>query len=79
MMQTFLQRAFTQRGHPQMLRAAQRSFANVAPHSRMPRQMDYYQILGITSDATPEQIKDSYRDAAKRHHPDVVGASAPDA
>ena len=33
----------------------------------------------MTSDATPEQIKDAYRVAAKKFHPDVVGGSAPDA
>ena len=45
----------------------------------MPSQKDYYQILGIGNDATPEQIKDAYRAAAKKYHPDVVGNSDPDA
>ena len=45
----------------------------------MPSQKDYYSILDIGSDATPEQIKDAYRIAAKKYHPDVVGGSKPDA
>ena len=45
----------------------------------MPREKDYYKILEIDSDATPEQIKDAYRDAAKKYHPDIVGGSKPDA
>ena len=59
--------------------ASQRNFATVAPHSRMPREKDFYQILDITNDATPEQIKDAYRAAAKKYHPDVVGSASPDA
>ena len=59
--------------------ASQRNFATVAPHSRMPREKDFYQILEITNDATPEQIKDAYRAAAKKYHPDVVGSASPDA
>ena len=44
----------------------------------MPREKDYYSILGVERTATPEQIKDAYRELAKRHHPDVVGGAAPD-
>lgn len=35
--------------------------------------------MGITKEATPEQIKDAYRDLVKKHHPDVAGSSSPDA
>ena len=45
----------------------------------MPQEKDYYKILGVERTATPEMIKDAYREAAKRHHPDVVGGAAPDA
>lgn len=34
---------------------------------------NYYLILGIGSDATPDQIKSAYRRAAKRLHPDHSG------
>jgi molecular chaperone DnaJ len=31
---------------------------------------DYYEVLGIGRDATPEQIKKAYRRCAHKHHPD---------
>ncbi len=34
---------------------------------------DYYLILGVGSDATPDQIKSAYRREAKRCHPDHSG------
>lgn len=36
----------------------------------MPRK-NYYDILGLTKDATQEDIKNAYRELAKRYHPDV--------
>lgn len=37
---------------------------------------DYYVILGVESDASPEQIKSAYRRAAKRCHPDQSGGGS---
>ena len=58
---------------------SQRYFATAAPHSRMPREKDYYKVLGVTADATPEQIKDAYRESAKKYHPDIAGSAEPSA
>lgn len=77
-MLTYLQKVCAPRSMT-MVMASQRGFGTVAPHSRMPSQKDYYKILDVTSDATPEQIKDAYRVQAKKFHPDVVGSAKPDA
>jgi curved DNA-binding protein CbpA len=35
---------------------------------------DYYKVLGLTREATDEEIKKAFRDLAKKHHPDVLAA-----
>ncbi|HBQ65054.1 MAG TPA: molecular chaperone DnaJ, partial [Clostridiales bacterium] len=37
----------------------------------MPEKRDYYEVLGVGRDATPEDLKKAYRKMAKQYHPDV--------
>jgi len=37
----------------------------------MAAKRDYYEVLGLTKAASPEEIKKAYRQKAKKYHPDV--------
>ncbi|KAF2863660.1 DnaJ chaperone [Piedraia hortae CBS 480.64] len=39
---------------------------------------DYYTVLGVSPDATAQQIREGYKRAALRHHPDRVAADSPE-
>ena len=44
-----------------------KEFRNASINNELP---NYYEVLGITKDATPDQIKQKFRQLAKKTHPD---------
>jgi len=40
----------------------------------MAAKRDFYQVLGIGREATPEEVKRAYRKLARQYHPDVNGS-----
>jgi DnaJ-class molecular chaperone len=46
-------------------------------HAPFDRRVDYYRLMGVKPDATPEQIHAAYRRLARAYHPDIhPGSSA---
>ena len=37
----------------------------------MAEKRDYYEVLGVAKDASPEEIKKAYRKITKENHPDL--------
>jgi DnaJ-class molecular chaperone len=45
-------------------------------HAPFDQRVDYYRLMGVEPDATPEQIHSAYRRLARAYHPDIHPGSA---
>jgi curved DNA-binding protein CbpA len=45
-------------------------------HAPFDQRVDYYRLMGVKPDATPEQIHAAYRRLARAYHPDIHPGSA---
>lgn len=43
------------------------------PDPTKPKEKDWHKTLGVSKDASPEEIKKAYRDMSRKHHPDKGG------
>lgn len=60
----------------QSLMATPRSIRSLTVSAAPP--VDYYTVLELNSKASTQQIRDAYKKAALRYHPDRVPANSPD-
>ena len=39
----------------------------------MRTEKNYYELLGVSGDSEPREIKEAYRKLQKKYHPDIAG------
>lgn len=46
---------------------------NRKAEKRMRTEKNYYELLGVSVDSEPREIKEAYRKLQKKYHPDIAG------